>query len=619
MAQLEHESILPVYDFGRDGDALYIVMRLLSGGTLADRLKSRILSLRQAFFILRPVADALDFAHSRGVLHRDVKPSNIAFDDRDRPFLMDFGLAYLALSNSELTQTGVMMGTPTYMAPEQVNGEPSTPATDVYALGVVAFEMLAGSTPFSGDMPIPIMLAHLTEPPPSLTRLRSDLPPTVDNVFRRVLAKSPGERYATAREFVLDLWTSDPDATQPFWPANARTAIYTALPSPRSSVSPSVASPIEVIAVPSPIDKPGWLERLRHVIRTQFSPKEAKEVPRTQPLLPPTEPWLGPPGQVPGMETVIAGPSAAPSLLAKGMPSLILQPEVVDLLAPVGRNVISELLSHQEPERIVDYILNFGGGRFLVSGYGSFGGTSLTREICRSAWQSLAPQLRSSRRVLLIVRMSPRESLLGEARTWEVSIQHPPAEPVSMGQFSSPITPEHDGQPQVLELLDTLADLAGPRQARSALRGQLEQIIPTQTAVSHVILILDKILDPATLDPFLNHPFTANRHVSLLVVSEQEQLNRWPDGVLTRLKNRWNFQLWSVPCLWENEWQFVEKTMNRFVTGFRLDDPRAHAKFDAFKKHLAFVGRGQLGTTLYELRQNALRPTHPQPPGPLCG
>jgi serine/threonine-protein kinase len=208
MARLEHPAILPVYDFGQQEGTLFLVMRLLSGGTLAQRLRGEPERDSQLDAVLTPIAAALDYAHSRGVLHRDVKPANIGFDHRGQPYLMDFGLAYLALQGAALTQTGAMLGTPSYMAPEQARGEPPTSATDIYALGVVAYEMLSGKPPFSGDTAVATMLAHITAPPPSIRTVRPEMPQAADEVLQRALAKDSRERYATAREFMEALLTA---------------------------------------------------------------------------------------------------------------------------------------------------------------------------------------------------------------------------------------------------------------------------------------------------------------------------------------------------------------------------------------------------------------------------
>jgi hypothetical protein len=147
--------------------------------------------------LLDQIAAGLDYAHSRGVIHRDIKPGNVLITDDGRAILADFGLAWL-LAGAHLTLTGGVIGTPEYMSPEQASGEPFDQRCDVYALGVVLFEMLTGERPFAAETPIGVLLKHLQDAPPSLRELRPELPDAVDDVLQRALAKSPAERYASA-------------------------------------------------------------------------------------------------------------------------------------------------------------------------------------------------------------------------------------------------------------------------------------------------------------------------------------------------------------------------------------------------------------------------------------
>jgi len=204
IAALEHHAIVPVYDYGEEGENLYLVMRLLSGGSLADRVERGPMWLDAIAPVVERVADALDYAHGRGVIHRDVKPANIMFDAGGNAFLADFGIARLAEQTSTLTGLGVV-GSPTYMSPEQAEGKTITGASDIYSLGATTYEALAGRPPFSAENPLAVLMQHIRDEPPSLTMLRPDLPEPAVDAVGRAMAKDPGARPETAKAFAAAL------------------------------------------------------------------------------------------------------------------------------------------------------------------------------------------------------------------------------------------------------------------------------------------------------------------------------------------------------------------------------------------------------------------------------
>ena len=198
-------GIVTVYDVGEWHGRPYIVMEYLGGGSLADRLAQGVPPVAEALVWLEETARALDAGHRHGIVHRDVKPANLLLDAGGRVHVADFGVASAGGLDS-LTATGTILGTAGYLSPEQARGERASPASDRYALAVVAWELLAGERPFANDSPTSEATAHLREAPPSLCGRRRDLPcAELDAVFARALAKDPSVRPGSARELVAEL------------------------------------------------------------------------------------------------------------------------------------------------------------------------------------------------------------------------------------------------------------------------------------------------------------------------------------------------------------------------------------------------------------------------------
>jgi serine/threonine-protein kinase len=280
-ASLEHAHIVPVYDYGIQGDISYVVMRLLTGGSLAQRLNQCMFegrslpSVGEASDLLKQVAGAMDYAHSRGVIHRDIKPGNIMFDNHGLAYLVDFGIAKLVNASTMLTLTNsVSIGTPTYMPPEQWRGDELTPATDQYALAVTLYTMLTGRLPFEADTPFQIMHKHLyVEPTPPRT-WRSDIPAALETVFTKALSKEQTERFASINDFATAFEDAAHQNTAPatgFFhfgvkpetpppggstskrppsgPTGGRTPVLPAPPAPRSRTTPLLALIVLLLVV----------------------------------------------------------------------------------------------------------------------------------------------------------------------------------------------------------------------------------------------------------------------------------------------------------------------------------------------------------------------------------
>jgi tRNA A-37 threonylcarbamoyl transferase component Bud32 len=209
IAKLEHPHIVPVYDFGKHDDIAYLAMRYLQAGTLKDVLAHGPLPMSETVRVIADVAAGLDHAHQQGIVHRDVKPSNILVDKSGFAYLTDFGLAKVLETSLELTGSGAMLGTPAYMAPEQTLGRPVTPQTDVYSLGITLYELATGRPPFEGDTPAGVALMHVYSPLPPPRDINPAMAEAVASVIVKALAKDPVERYQSAGALAHALATAN--------------------------------------------------------------------------------------------------------------------------------------------------------------------------------------------------------------------------------------------------------------------------------------------------------------------------------------------------------------------------------------------------------------------------
>ena len=241
IAALEHPAIVPVYDFGEDDGLPFLVMRLMSGDSLADRIAQGPIPVDEVAKILARVGSALDLAHELGIVHRDLKPGNILFDQYGEAYLADFGIARLAESSATLTGSGIV-GTPAYMSPEQIQGREVDGRSDIYALGIIIFEMLTGQRPYDADTPAMVLVKQMTEPTPRILDVKPDLPPTCEEVIARAMAKDAAERYEYAGEVSQTLTgIVQQTAAMSAQPPPQRTAV--AAPQPTAEQSPAAQSP----------------------------------------------------------------------------------------------------------------------------------------------------------------------------------------------------------------------------------------------------------------------------------------------------------------------------------------------------------------------------------------
>ncbi len=267
-AMLRHPNIVRVHDFDFDVESniYYMVMEFIDGPNLGMRLEEiaeegQTMPLRQVLHIVTSVASALDYAHQRGTVHRDVKPANIMFNGDGEVVLTDFGIAKM-LNVARLTASGATLGTPAYMAPEQGSGQTGgDERSDIYSLGAVLYQLVTGYLPFNAATPMGIILKHISDPLVPPTRINPDLPPSVEAVITRAMAKDPQDRYQTAKEFAIDLKRSmsgestDLIASEPEPEAMPAAALDVRIPEqepqPEAQV-PSVPTPLPPASTPDP-------------------------------------------------------------------------------------------------------------------------------------------------------------------------------------------------------------------------------------------------------------------------------------------------------------------------------------------------------------------------------
>jgi serine/threonine protein kinase len=204
VARLHHPNILTVHDFGEEDGLTYIVVEFVEDGSLKQRM-ARLMALEASITLATQVGDALAHAHCMGIIHRDIRPANVLLPREDWALLGDLGTPKILASTQALTRTGVGIGTPEYMSPEQGQGLELDSRSDVYALGVMLYEMVTGRVPFSADTPLGVVMKHVTAHPPMPSQLNLDVPQPVERVVLKAMAKEPGDRYQTSEEMVKAL------------------------------------------------------------------------------------------------------------------------------------------------------------------------------------------------------------------------------------------------------------------------------------------------------------------------------------------------------------------------------------------------------------------------------
>ncbi|MBC8099110.1 MAG: protein kinase [Armatimonadetes bacterium] len=342
VAALEHDSIIRIYDYRRHDDLYYIVMNYVEGYDLADllnqyRREGKFLEIDRALKIMMQVAAALDFAHAAGIIHRDVKPSNVLLDKNDKATLTDFGLV---LRQSVDKTLGTAFGTPRYISPEQaLASEKSVPQSDVYSLAVVMYEILTGDMLFKADTPMQIALSHISEPPPKPRSINPNIPEAVEVEILKAHAKDPLSRHRTATEFINAVRAAYGTSTPATAPAlDARTLVFTDTPEVRQAVvnrqpltPPASKTPILSMGVKG---KPATPESAAVLAQWDDAPAAAVTAPSRKLPLPLVAGGLGALGVIAVLALVLLRGGSSPSLTL--MSGITQPPRTTAPATPVG-------------------------------------------------------------------------------------------------------------------------------------------------------------------------------------------------------------------------------------------------------------------------------------------
>ena len=337
IASLRHRNILIIYEYGEQDNHPYIAMEYVEGGTLEDRLNGEPMNWEQVINLAIPIADALQYAHSHGIIHRDIKPSNILMPQEDWPVLADFGLVKRSDEEQGLTMTGTFLGTPSYIAPEQARDVEVDYRADMYSLGVIMFEMVTGELPFDFENPNKILLAHVMDEPPRPSELNPDCPPALESIILRTLEKASEDRYADMQAMVKDLRAALNNPEQPLGEEEktAKAAIKEELPPPVPIGSTTTE---EAEPEPEPEEKSGGFFSRLFGGKKDKKPKKKDE--DTASKTAPREPITVKKEELfdDGLDSTVQLDLGEPS--AQLTPRIVLQDENVTIILPEDKEVM---------------------------------------------------------------------------------------------------------------------------------------------------------------------------------------------------------------------------------------------------------------------------------------
>lgn len=637
-AKLNHPNIVTIHEIDEHDGITYIVMEYVDGESLKDLIRREKLPIPQVLGIVKQIGAGLKAAHQLGIVHRDIKPANILLNKTGQVKITDFGIAKLQ-DTVVLTQSSRTMGTPHYMAPEQVRGEKVDMRADIFSFGVLLWEMLARQLPFTGDTGYAIMFAIAQKEPAPLADFNPDVSKNLQTIIDRCLQKNVERRYQNVEELFRDLRAEEQvlltgqnktrtifieKFREPF--SFKRLLKFFSFEAQKAKEKPLSEKPS------SPLSKEErtFLQSHRKPILSKAEKaKEGIPLPEKPHMLIPAEvekakegtPILEKPHKPIPPE---AEKSSSPPPIEKSedspsidQPSLFLKPEHYSLTNYANKRIIEDIILYEDFERLKSFITDSEGGRFVLTGYGRFGGTSLVKGAMERAKRELKKRgMREGD--LLTFNFNIKENS-GKTEKFEINdidfgfgTLSTQDEKIKKIHLSTPLgntffgkaalkdkSNEFDYHESIKQLKKLLAEDADDVRLREI----VFELLGNENLPARVILILDKIWHLEILESLAQFELFKNKKITVIAVTRKEEFDKW-ERCEQRL-NKIEFKKWYVPCISLKETAFIQKISQVLLKPHLIQNSESEDSLVHLRKHLEFVGKGILGEVLEELK-------HPQ-------